>query len=66
MLLKIYLNRGFDIFKKPNKYNPYSLSVWELLNATGRINAPLIKLLRQYLKGRLTLQLLEEGKEIMD
>ena len=40
--------------------------MWELLNATGRINEPLLVLLRQYLRGRLNLQLLESGKEIMD
>ena len=63
VLLKIYLNRGFDIFKKPH---PTSQSLWELLCGTGRITEPLLILLRQHLKGRLTLELLNEGKELME
>ena len=43
LLLKAYLSRGFDIFKRPS---PVSVSFWELLNGTGRITMPILKLLR--------------------
>ena len=61
ILLKAHLNNGFDIFKKPG-----GISLWELLCGTGRITEPLLRLLMQYLKRRLNLQLLEEGKAIME
>ena len=63
ILLIAYFMRGFDIFSRPN--GRASLSVWEQLCGTGRINEPLLRLLRQHLKGRLNLELLQQGKEIM-
>ena len=65
VLLKAYLKNGFDIFKKATPH-PQSVSAWELLCGTGRITEQLLLLLKENLKGRLTLQLLEEGRAIMD
>ena len=62
-LLKAVLSRGFDIFKRPN--GKASMNIWELLCGTGRITEPLLRVLRQYLKGHLNLELLQQGKEIM-
>ena len=39
ILLKAYLARGFDIFKRPSRM---SVSFWELLNGTGRITMPIL------------------------
>ena len=62
-LLKACLERGFDIFKRPNGKN--SPNTWEQLCGAGRITEPLLRVLKQYLKGTLNLTLLEQGKEIM-